>query len=184
MEFELSEDMRLFRSQVRRWVDTETPKSYARAIERECPSVVAAAGLAGGGQQVVYGNQNWATQINGTEPQFFEIRNWPTALGSAFTEADVTQTADVAVLGDTVWKYLFGASNPVGKTIRIGNLPFRVIGVLVPKGVSAASSQDQDDAIFVPLSTEQKKILGQDWLRWMFISAKSRPASYAAKQQI
>ena len=167
------------------WGQTKTlVTADARAIERECPSVVAAAGLAGSGQQVVYGNQNWATQINGTEPQFFEIRNWPTALGTTFTDADVTQAADVAILGDTVRKYLFGTSNPVGQTIRIGNLPFRVIGVLTPKGVSAASSQDQDDAIFAPLTTVQKKILGQDWLRWMFVSAVSRQASYAAKQQI
>src|SRR6516162_7728428 len=115
----------------------------SRAIARECPSVAAAAGGTGSGQQVVYGNQNWATQINGTEPQFFEVRNWPFSLGTGFTDADVTQAADVAVLGETVRKYLFGTNNPVGQTIRIGNLPFRVLGVLVPKGVSAASSQDQ-----------------------------------------
>jgi putative ABC transport system permease protein len=167
------------------WGQTKTlVTADSRAIERECPSVVAAAGLAGSGQQVVYGNQNWATQINGTEPKFFEIRNWPTALGTSFTDQDVTQAADVAVLGDTVRKYLFGTSDPIGQTIRIGNLPFRVIGVLTSKGVSAASSQDQDDAIFAPLTTVQKKILGQDWLRWMFVSAVSRQASYAAKQQI
>jgi putative ABC transport system permease protein len=155
-----------------------------QAIVRECPSVAAAAGGTGSGQQVVYGNQNWATQITGTEPQFFEVRNWPFSLGTGFTDSDVTQAADVAVLGETVRKYLFGTNNPVGQTIRIGNLPFRVLGVLVPKGVSAASSQDQDDAIFIPLTTVQKKILGQEWLRWIFVSAVSRPASYIAKQQI
>ena len=69
-----------------------------QAIVRECASVAAAAGGTGSGQQVVYGNQNWATQINGTDPQFFEIRNWPFSLGTGFTDSDVTQAADVAVL--------------------------------------------------------------------------------------
>jgi putative ABC transport system permease protein len=156
----------------------------ARAIERECPSVKAASGATNVGQQVVFGNQNWATNINGVEPQFFDIRNWGFSSGAGFTQSDVTQVADVAVLGETVHRYLFGTDDPVGKTIRIGNLPFRVIGVLEPKGISAGSGQDQDDAIFAPLSTVQKKLLGQDWLRWMTVSAVSRPASYAAKQQI
>ncbi len=69
----------------------------------------------------MYGNQNWATQINGTEPQYFEVRNWPFANGISFSEDDVTQAATVAVLGDTVRKYLFGSTNPIGETIRIGN---------------------------------------------------------------
>src|SRR6516162_8423831 len=71
----------------------------ARAIVRECPSVAAAAPGTGMGQQVVYGNQNWATQVNGTEPQYFQVRNWPFATGAPFTDSDVTQSADVAVLG-------------------------------------------------------------------------------------
>src|SRR5499427_4269826 len=104
--------------------------SDARAITRECPSVSAAASGTSSGQQVVYGNQNWATQISGTEPQYFEVRNWPFASGTSFGEDDVTQAATVAVLGDTVRKYLFGSRNPVGETIRIGTLPFKVVGVL------------------------------------------------------
>jgi putative ABC transport system permease protein len=156
----------------------------ARAIARECPSVSAAAPGTATGQQVVYGNQNWATQINGTEPQYFEVRNWPFASGTSFSEDDVTQAATVAVLGDTVRKYLFGSSNPVGETIRIGTLPFKVVGVLAPKGISAGSGQDQDDAIFAPLTTVQKKLLGQEWLRWIMVSAVSREGSFVAKHQI
>jgi len=133
---------------------------------------------------VVYGNQNWATQINGTEPQYFEVRNWPFASGTSFNEEDVTQSATVAVLGDTVRKYLFGSSNPVGETIRIGTLPFKVVGVLAPKGISAGTGQDQDDVIFAPLTTVQKKLLGQEWLRWIMVSAASRQASYVAQRQI
>jgi putative ABC transport system permease protein len=156
----------------------------ARAITRECPSVSKAAPGTGTGQQVVYGNQNWATQINGTEPQYFEVRNWPFASGTSFGEDDVSQAATVAVLGDTVRKYLFGSSNPIGVTIRIGTLPFKVVGVLEPKGTSPGSGQDQDDVIFAPLTTVQKKLLGQDWIRWIMVSAVSRDASYIAQRQI
>ncbi|HEY4933040.1 MAG TPA: ABC transporter permease [Terriglobales bacterium] len=156
----------------------------ARAIARDCPSVAKAAPGTGTGQQVVYGNQNWATQINGTEPQYFEVRNWPFASGTSFGDDDLTQSATVAVLGDTVRKYLFGSANPIGETIRIGTLPFKVVGVLAPKGISPGSGQDQDDAIFAPLTTVQKKLLGQDWIRWIMVSAVSRDASYVAQRQI
>ena len=156
----------------------------ARAIVRECPSVSAAAPGTGTGQQVVYGNENWATQITGTEPQYFQVRNWPFASGTSFSQDDVTQSATVAVLGETVRKYLFGSRDPIGETIRIGTLPFKVVGVLTPKGTSAGSNQDQDDVIIVPLTTVQKKLLGQEWLRWIMVSAVSRQASYVAQQQI
>ena len=159
-------------------------RADARAIVRECPSVSAAAPGTGTGQQVVYGNENWATQITGTEPQYFEVRNWPFARGTSFSEDDVTQAATVAVLGDTVRKYLFGSRNPIGQTIRIGTLPFKVVGVLTPKGTSAGSNQDQDDVVIAPLTTVQKKLLGQDWLRWIMVSAVSRQASYVAQQQV
>jgi putative ABC transport system permease protein len=156
----------------------------ARAMVRECPLVSAAAPGTSSGQQVVYGNQNWATQITGTEPQYFDVRNWPFSAGSSFSEEDVIQSATVAVLGETVRKNLFGPANPVGQVIRIGTLPFKVVGVLAPKGISAGSGQDQDDAIFAPLTTVQKKLLGQDWLRWIMVSAVSREASYVAQRQI
>ena len=156
----------------------------ALAIVRECPSVSAAAPGVGTGQQVVFGNENWATQITGTEPQYFQVRNWPFASGTSFSDDDVTQAATVAVLGDTVRKYLFGSRNPIGETIRIGTLPFKVVGVLTPKGTSPGSGQDQDDVVIAPLTTVQKKLLGQEWLRWIMVSAVSRPASYVAQQQI
>jgi putative ABC transport system permease protein len=154
------------------------------AILRECPAVQAAAPGSQSSAQVVYGNDNWATQINGTEPQYFDIRTWPFQEGSSFTQNDVDMAANVAVIGETVRKNLFGATDPVGETIRISNLPFKVVGVLVPKGTSAAMGQDQDDVIIVPITTLQKKITGQDWLRWIMVSAISREASYTAQQQI
>jgi len=96
----------------------------------------------------------------------------------------VEMSANVAVIGETVRKNLFGATDPVGQTLRVNNLPFRVTGVLTPKGMSAAMNEDQDDIILVPLTTLQKKITGQPWLRWIMVSAVSRQGSYAAQQQI
>jgi putative ABC transport system permease protein len=90
----------------------------------------------------------------------------------------------VAVIGETVRKNLFGPVDPIGETVRINNLPFKVVGLLQSKGSSAAMGQDQDDIIFVPITTLQKKITGQPWLRWIVVSATSQAASYTAEQQI
>jgi putative ABC transport system permease protein len=133
--------------------------------------------------QVVFGGDNWATNIVGTEPQYFDVRTWPFAQGESFNEDDVTTAANVAVIGETVRKNLFGPVDPVGQTININNIPFRVVGVLSPKGTSGWG-QDQDDIILVPITTLQKKITGQDWLRWIMVSAVSREASYTAQQEI
>src|SRR5205809_5263902 len=111
------------------------------AILRECPAVKAAAPGSQSSAQVVYGNDNWATNINGTEPQYFDIRSWPMAEGSSFSQDDVSMAANVAVIGETVRKNLFGATDPIGETIRINNLPFKVVGLLIPKGTSAAIGQ-------------------------------------------
>lgn len=155
-----------------------------QAILREAPSVKEAAPGSQAASQIVYGNDNWATQVNGTEPQYFDIRSWPFAEGSSFTTDDVNMAANVAVIGETVRKNLFGATDAIGETVRIANLPFRVVGVLTPKGSSAAMGQDQDDIVLVPITTLQKKITGQNWLRWIMVSAVSKEASYTAQQQI
>jgi putative ABC transport system permease protein len=154
------------------------------AIMRECPAARAAAPGTSSSGQVVFGNDNWATRVNGTEPQYFDIRTWLFQEGSSFTQTDAEMEANVAVIGETVRKNLLAGTDPIGQTIRINNLPFRVTGVLAPKGTSAAMGDDQDDVIFVPITTLQKKILGQNWLRWIMVSAVSRQGSYAAQQQI
>jgi putative ABC transport system permease protein len=154
------------------------------AMLRECPGVASAAPGTQTTAQVVYENDNWGTRITGSTPEYFDIRAWPFTSGASFTQDDVTTAANVAVIGDTVRKNLFAATDPVGKTIRIGNLPFTVVGVLEAKGQSPAMSEDQDDTIVVPLTTLQKKITGQPWLRFVMVSAKSRSASYAVKEQI
>ncbi len=154
------------------------------AILRECPAVKDAAPGSQAAAQVVFGNDNWATNINGTEPQYFDVRSWPFAEGTSFIQDDVTTAANVAVVGETVRKNLFGATDPIGQTIRINKLPFRVVGLLTVKGTSATMGQDQDDIILIPITTLQKKITGQDWLRWIMVSAVSREGSYTAQQQI
>ena len=153
------------------------------AILRECPAVAMAAPGSGTSAQLVYENQNWNTRVTGTEPQYFTIRNWPMASGTGFTQDDVRTSATVAVIGETVRQNLFGGADPVGQTIRLGNLPFVVVGVLVAKGQSGMG-QDQDDSVYVPITTLQKKIAGQDWLQYIMVSAVSQQASYAAQQQI
>jgi putative ABC transport system permease protein len=155
-----------------------------QAIVREVPTVAAAAPGTFSSSQVVFENDNWFTRINGTEPQYFDIRNWPAAEGTIFTQQDVAQAANVAIIGETVRKNLLGAVDPIGQTVRIKNLPFKVVGVLKPKGQSGGMGDDQDDIIFVPLTTLQKKITGETWLRFIMVSAVSRQASYSAQQQI
>jgi putative ABC transport system permease protein len=154
------------------------------AIMRECPAVAQAAPGTGTSAQVVFGNDNWATRVTGTEPRYFDIRNWPMQSGSDFSLGDVDTASNVAVIGETVRKNLFGATNPVGQTVRIKNLPFKVVGVLTPKGSSGPMGDDQDDNIFVPLTTLQKKITGDTWLRFIVVSAVSKDASYSAQEQI
>src|SRR5450432_757361 len=167
------------------WGATKTlEREDVAAMLRECPAVAAAAPGTQTSAQVVYENDNWGTRITGSTPEYFDIRTWDFQSGTGFISDDVTNAANVAVIGDTVRKNLFPSIEAVGKTIRIGNLPFKVIGVLVAKGQSPAMSEDQDDTIIVPLTTLQKKITGQPWLRFVMVSAKSRSGSYAAQQQI
>ncbi len=153
------------------------------AILRECPSVKQAAPGSGTSAQVVFGNDNWYTQVTGTSPDYFDVRSYGFTEGGPFTRSDVDQAANVAVIGETVRKNLFGAVDPVGQVIRIKNLPFRVVGLLEAKG-QGAMGNDQDDVVVVPITTLQKKMTGDTWLRFIMVSAISKEATYAAQQQI
>jgi putative ABC transport system permease protein len=157
--------------------------SDVTAILKQVPSVAAAAPGAQSSQQVVYAGQNWMTRVQGTTPDYFTVRDWPFADGTSFSSDDVRMAANVAVIGETVRQNLFAGIEPVGQTIRIGTLPFTVVGVLEAKGQSGMGA-DQDDAVYVPISTLQKKITGQEWLSYIMVSAKSQQASYAAQQEI
>jgi len=149
------------------------------AIVREVPLIKEAAPAVIGRVQVVYQNQNWYTSIQGTTPNFFGIRNWPVQSGSVFGQEEVDSAANVCLLGTTVARILFGDENAVGQQIRIGQLPFRVVGVLESKGQSVMGD-DQDDRIFAPYTTVQRKISGITWIQFINASAVSKDASVAA----
>jgi putative ABC transport system permease protein len=138
---------------------------------RDVPGVqYVAAGVNSRGQ-VIAGNQNWSTQVQGTEVDLPLIRSWPTKFGAFFTQQDVNSAAKVAVLGTVVSDTLFGPdTDPTGQIIRIRNQPFKVIGVMANKGQSAMG-QDQDDTIFVPYTTVQKKLQGIQHINNISVSA-------------
>ena len=131
----------------------------AKAIATECPSVALAAPAVRGGVQVVYGSNNWATNVQGVTPDFMTLRDYTMLSGQFFTTQDVDSAAKVAVLGQTVAQNLFGDSDPTGQAVIIKNVPFIVAGVLTPKGQSP-TGQDQDDVILLPISTATQKVLG------------------------
>lgn len=114
--------------------------------------------------QIVNGNRNWNGPINGISPSYLTIRDWSFSSGGPFTQADLDSAARVALLGQTIVDNLFDeGEQPVGAVIRIKNVPFRVIGVLAPKGQSAQGS-DQDDVIFIPFTTGERKVFGTAFL--------------------
>ncbi|MGH9466685.1 MAG: ABC transporter permease [Terriglobales bacterium] len=166
------------------WNQTKTlTRGDATAI-LTVPGVAADAPGNESSQQVVYQGNNWGTTINGTTPSYFPIRAWEFAAGGPFTAADVQQAHDVAVLGATVVSNLFpDGGNPIGKEIRIGTLPFTVVGTLQAKGQSGMG-RDQDDNVYIPITTLQKKITGQPWLNWIFVSAVSPAATNSVQQQV
>jgi len=132
--------------------------------------------------QVIYGNQNWFTSYRGVSPEFFDIKRWDVDLGAAFTNDDVERAADVCDIGATVREQLFGVEDPIGKVIRVKNLPCKVIGILHAKGLSM-SGQDQDDNIILPYTTAQKKIKGNAWLDDILCSAVSQSSVKLAGQE-
>jgi putative ABC transport system permease protein len=136
----------------------------AKAIARDCPSVQAVAPSSRSGAQVVYGNNNWATAILGTTPDYLLIRDIGIQSGAAFTQQDVDSDNKVALLGQTVVDNLFNGADPVGQVIRIKQVPITVVGTLVPKGQSP-TGQDQDDIILLPITTAQKKVFGVNQAR-------------------
>jgi putative ABC transport system permease protein len=131
----------------------------AAAIGREIPSVVAAAPSLRGSGQVVYGNQNWATVVQGVTPDYEIVREWPVVDGKYLGQEDIDGATKVALVGQTVVDNLFGGIDPIGQIVRIRNVPFTVVGVLARKGQSSGG-QDQDDLVLVPISTAKKKVMG------------------------
>lgn len=155
----------------------------AQAILKECPAVQMVTPVVNSAAQVVFQNQNWGTSIFGTDPDYQRIKNWALERGEFFTLQDVKAATKVCVLGRTVAEKLFGGQNPVGQVIRIKRIPFRVTGVLEPKG-QTAFGQDQDDTIIVPYTTVQKRLMGVTYLTMLMASAVSLDLVTDAQEQI
>jgi putative ABC transport system permease protein len=136
----------------------------AYALQREVAGVHAAAPRLMGSGQVVFGNSNWATRIEGTSPEFLEARQWEVATGRAFDHSQVDAAAKVVLLGQTVARTLFGEADPVGETVRIRRVPHLVVGVLDRKGQTMVG-QDQDDVVLIPITTARKRVLGGQQVR-------------------
>jgi len=158
-----------------------------KAIQRDVPSVRAAAAVLRSSASIVSETNNWSTSIQGTAPEYFDVRNWPMSSGSAITQSDVDTGAKVIVLGQTVVDQLFGPNaDPVGQTVRIRQVPFNVVGVAAKKGQSPMG-QDYDDTAFVPQSTFAQKIqggLGKYLQGTIFVSAKSDADTGRAQDSI
>jgi putative ABC transport system permease protein len=131
----------------------------AAAMVREIPEIQVAAPSNRRSDQVIAGNTNWSTNIYGVNPDYFEAREWPLQSGRMFEQAELSGSAKVALIGQTVATQLFGDSDPIDQSIRIRKVPFTIIGVLGRKGQSMLG-QDQDDVIMVPLSTARNRLFG------------------------
>jgi len=163
-------------------ITTMTPDD-ALAIKRECPAVDAIAPGVRTLGQVVYGNQNWSTQVQGTTADFTLIRQWPVESGVGITDSDVRGAAKVCVLGASVVRQLFADLDAVGQTVRIKDIPFRVAGVLSYKGGTGWGG-DQDDLVLIPLTTAQRKLMGITHVNWISVSAVSEGQVTTAVEQI
>ncbi len=154
----------------------------AAAVRTQVPLIKSVSPNVDGSVQIIYGNQNWFTRFRGVSPEYFDIKRWPVDHGAVFSQDDVDSAADVCVLGRTVSDQLFGAEDPVGKIVRLKDMPCKVVATLVPKGLSL-SGQDQDDTVILPFTTAQKKLLGETWLDDILCSAVSQDVVKLAGQQ-
>lgn len=158
----------------------------SEAMLARCPSVSEVAPTVGQVQQLVYANQNWSTTVNGITPGYMPIRLWEIEDGRAISADDIKNTTKVAVLGTTVTENLFGDMDPINKTIRIGGLPFKVIGILKEKGQNGMG-QDQDDTVLIPITTAQKKLFGTDFpgmVKHISVQAVDADSLDSAQQEI
>jgi putative ABC transport system permease protein len=153
------------------------------AIRQQCPAIGYASPMARTNRQVVAGNLNWSTSIQGGNTEYFKIRDWKLSSGDFFTDTDVRSGAKVCLIGQTIVDNLFSGQDPVGQTIRVHKLPFRILGVLAPKGQNAMG-QDQDDIIIAPFSTVQRKVMGIEFVSTILLSAITKDRIPEAQAQV
>jgi len=168
---------------------TTLTRDDATAIVAEVPTVAYAASSVRGNAQIIYGSSNWYSRVEGVTPDYLTVRNFEVLSGAAFTTEDDQLARKVALIGQTVVDEVFGGFDPVGQQIRLNNQPFTVIGTLKPKGQSP-TGEDQDDAILIPLTTAQRKLLGRfsssnsRSVRNVYVQVRSAELVPVAEQQI
>ncbi len=152
-------------------------------LQREATLLAGVSPVVSTGGQIIGGQGNWRTRINGVSTDYTVIRAWPAASGSFFGEADLRASRRVAVIGQTVARNLFPDTDPVGEQIQIRNVPFRIIGVLPPKGQSAEGN-DQDDVILAPYTTVRTRLSGRNFIPQILASTFSPDDIPAAQEEI
>ncbi len=153
------------------------------AIAREISGVVGISPEVRSVTQVVADNQNWATQILGESPDYFDIRGWGVVEGEPFTERDVRAASKVAVIGRTTAQQLYGGASPIGRVVRIKNVPFVIVGLLASKGLSMHGT-DQDDVLILPYTSAMKRVTGATTLRSISVQAATASLLDTMSQQI
>jgi putative ABC transport system permease protein len=154
-----------------------------KAIAQELPSVAFASAVLRQQNQVIAGNLNWGTLTQGVAPEFQQIRDWTIATGRFLNDSDMESAAKVAVIGQTVAQNLFGNDDPLDAVIRIRNIPFRVVGTLVPKG-QTGQGQDQDDTVMIPATTMQKRLMRITYVQSIVVRAVNAERVQEAQEQI
>lgn len=171
------------RGGVRRGTAVTLTAADSQAIADECDSVLAASPIVGTAGQVIYGNMNWSPkELFGVGPDYLLVRNWDLKHGGFFTEREVSGTEKVCVIGHTLVAKLFQTTDPIGASIRIKNIPFRVIGVLEEKGANIVGD-DQDDIVLIPYTTVQKRLQGSNFNNVHTIMVSARSVSRMAEAQ-
>ena len=157
--------------------------SDARAMTRELRSIAYASPVLRRQEQVIAGNLNWGTLAQGVAPEFEQIRDWQIESGRFLHEGDMDSAAKVTVIGQTVARQLFGNDDPIDSVIRIRNIPFRVVGLLVGKG-QTGHGQDQDDTVMIPYTTMQKRLMRITYVQSIVVRAISAEKVPEAQEQI
>ena len=155
----------------------------AEAIARDVGGIAAVAPAASQAMTVIYGNTNWSSVVTGSDNAYFTVRDWTFAAGRPFSDAELRAGKAVCVIGETVRKELFGAQDPIGSTIRLKNISCQVIGLLAAKG-QATMGSDQDDTVVVPLRMLWRRVVGNQDVRMVYISARDGYSTAKVKKDI
>ena len=160
--------------------------SDGEAIQEKISAIKLASPVLEETAQLVYGNANWSTGVTGTDNRQFQIKEWDLAYGRFFSESDLKNANKTAILGQSVVKELFGDVDPLGRTVRIKGIPFKVIGVLEARG-QTSFGMDQDDVVYIPITTAQKKVMGiqfPDQVKFITLQAVDAESTYTSQEEI